>query len=219
MTLVPSSSRGSGGGGGTVDSVTAADTSIVVSGTATDPEIATATLDVIATDHPPAAAWSNNAKKITGLANGSASTDAAAFGQLPVRAHYAGVTSNPPGTSSTSAVMAGLAGTITPSASGVVLVTIAGYCETSAPGSDAGEVVLAYGTGTAPINGAAASGTLFGPGAAGIQGGAVANIPFSLTGIITGLPLATAYWLDLQYNALIGGTFTITRVCVSAAEL
>ena len=47
---------GSGGGSGTVTSVTAADTSIVVSGTDTvAPEIATATLDVIATQHPPAA--------------------------------------------------------------------------------------------------------------------------------------------------------------------
>jgi len=82
VTLSPSSSRGSGGGG-SVNSVTAADTSIVVAGTATDPTIATATLDVIAADHPPAAAWSNNSKKITNLANGSAAQDAAAFGQIP----------------------------------------------------------------------------------------------------------------------------------------
>jgi hypothetical protein len=66
-----------------VNSVTAADTSIVVAGTATNPTVATGTLDVIATDHPPAAAWSNNAKKITSLANGSAAQDAAAFGQIP----------------------------------------------------------------------------------------------------------------------------------------
>ena len=76
-------SASKGGGSGTVTSVTAADTSIVVAGTATDPTIATATLDVIATDHPPAAAWSNNAKKITSLANGAAAQDAAAFGQIP----------------------------------------------------------------------------------------------------------------------------------------
>lgn len=75
---------GGGGGSGTVTSVTAADDSIVVSGTDTvDPEIATATLDVIASTHPPASSWSNNSKKITGLENGSASSDAAAFGQIP----------------------------------------------------------------------------------------------------------------------------------------
>ena len=76
-------SASKGGGSGTVTSVTAADTSIVIAGTAAAPTVATGTLDVIAADHPPAADWSNNAKKITGLANGVAASDAAAFGQIP----------------------------------------------------------------------------------------------------------------------------------------
>ncbi len=71
------------GNAGTVTSVTAADTSIVVAGTGAAPTLATGTLDVIATDHPPAAAWSNNSKKITSLANGVGAQDAAAFGQIP----------------------------------------------------------------------------------------------------------------------------------------
>ena len=70
-----------GSGGGTVTSVTAGDTSIVVGGTGAAPTIATATLDVIAADHPPAANWSNNSHKITSLTPGSASTDAATYGQ------------------------------------------------------------------------------------------------------------------------------------------
>jgi hypothetical protein len=74
-----------GGGSGTVTSVAATDTSIVVSGTpTTTPTLATATLDVIASDHPPAAAVGMNSQKITSLANGSASSDGAAFGQIPV---------------------------------------------------------------------------------------------------------------------------------------
>jgi hypothetical protein len=74
--------NGGGGGSGTVTSVTAADPSIVVSGTGTvAPELATGTLDVIASEHPPAASWSNNSKKITSVANGSGAQDAAAFGQ------------------------------------------------------------------------------------------------------------------------------------------
>lgn len=68
---------------GVVTSVTAADTSIVVAGSAAAPTIRTGTLDVIATDHPPAANWSNNSHKITNLANGAAAQDAAAFGQIP----------------------------------------------------------------------------------------------------------------------------------------
>lgn len=64
--------------------VTAADTSIVVGGTAAAPTIRTNTLDVIATQHPPAAAVGMNSQKITSLANGTAATDGAAFGQIPV---------------------------------------------------------------------------------------------------------------------------------------
>ena len=70
------------GGTGTVTSVTAADTSIVVGGTAAAPTVRTNTLDVIATDHPPVAAVALNAQKITGLANGAAATDALAVGQV-----------------------------------------------------------------------------------------------------------------------------------------
>ncbi len=44
---------------------------------------AAVTLDAIATANATAAAVAMNAKKITGLANGSASDDAAAFGQIP----------------------------------------------------------------------------------------------------------------------------------------
>ena len=59
-----------GSGSGTVTSVTATDTSIVVSGTDTvAPTIATGTLDVIATQHPPAASWSNNSHAITAVSD------------------------------------------------------------------------------------------------------------------------------------------------------
>lgn len=45
---------------------------------------ATSDLSAIATANPTAAAVAMNAKKITGLANGTASSDAAAFGQIPL---------------------------------------------------------------------------------------------------------------------------------------
>src|ERR1700733_10531709 len=61
----------------TVGSVAATDTSIVVGGTATAPTIATGTLDVIATQHAPAANWSNNSHRITSLGAPAAVTDAA----------------------------------------------------------------------------------------------------------------------------------------------
>lgn len=65
-----------------VASVAAGDASIAVGGTATAPTIETGTLDEIAALHPPAAAVAMNGKKITGVANGAAATDAAAVGQL-----------------------------------------------------------------------------------------------------------------------------------------
>lgn len=83
MGNYPFTGGGGGGGSGTVTSVSAADTSIVIGGSPTvTPTVATGTLDVIATQHPPAANWSNNSNKITSLANGSGAQDAAAFGQI-----------------------------------------------------------------------------------------------------------------------------------------
>lgn len=82
MALNPTSSRGGSGG---VASVTAADTSIVVGGTATNPTLHTGTLDVIATDHPAAAAWSNSFERITEVSPGEASSDVAVVSQLPAQ--------------------------------------------------------------------------------------------------------------------------------------
>ena len=65
----------------TVGTVTAGDTSIVMGGTATAPTVATGTLDVIATQHAPAANWSNNSKKITSLLSATAATDAPTYAQ------------------------------------------------------------------------------------------------------------------------------------------
>lgn len=94
MTLNPTSSKGSGGGGsGTVTSVASANTAISVASPTTAVVLTLATLDVIAADGPPAANWSNNSKKITGLANGTLATDAAALGQVGVTSVTAGDTS------------------------------------------------------------------------------------------------------------------------------
>ncbi len=71
---------------GVVTGVTAADTSVVVGGTGGAPTLRTATLDVIATQHPAAAAWSNNGQRITSGANGSSPTDFALVQQLPAAA-------------------------------------------------------------------------------------------------------------------------------------
>jgi hypothetical protein len=215
-------------GSGTVTSVTAADTSIVVTGTDTvDPAIKTAALDVIATVHPPAAAWSNNSKKITAVANGSGAQDAAAFGQTPAggatvtiaqggtgqvtatpafnalnpNAAPAGfLPSNPSGTVSTTQVMMGVGATCsyTPASSGKVLVSVTCLFYTL---TGATSIVLTgqYGTGSAPANGAALTGTLFG-GNAAYDFAAAEFASSSRQGAFTALlslTAGTAYWFDM----------------------
>jgi hypothetical protein len=83
VPIITQDGGGGGGGAGTVTNVSSADTSIAVTNPTTAPVLQLAKLDVIATNEPPAADWSNNSHKITSLANGSAAQDAAAFGQIP----------------------------------------------------------------------------------------------------------------------------------------
>jgi parallel beta-helix repeat protein len=72
-----------------VASVTAADASLVVGGSGSAPTVRTGTLDAVAAQHPPVAAVPFGGQKATGLANGSGSTDAVAFGQLGTAAFQA----------------------------------------------------------------------------------------------------------------------------------
>jgi hypothetical protein len=71
------------GSGGGVSSVTAGDASISIGGTSMVPTVETGTLDAIAALHPAAGNVTVNGHKVTGLASGTASSDAAALGQLP----------------------------------------------------------------------------------------------------------------------------------------
>lgn len=155
---------------GAVLSVTAADTSIVVGGTAQNPTVRTNTLDVIAADHPPAADWSNNSHKITSLANGSGAQDAAAFGQIPVPANGYGITGNTGATPTPAVALTSAGGvalspvTLTNSATtkildtsslgvGTWLVTFIVLC-TAAPAAI--EIEMLADTATASFNGVAA---------------------------------------------------------------
>lgn len=83
MALNPTTSRPGNTGG--ITSVAAGDTSIVsvtVGGAVT---LETASLDVIAADHPTGNIWSNNNHQITNVAPGSAAGDVATFDQLPAK--------------------------------------------------------------------------------------------------------------------------------------
>ena len=70
-------------GGGGVATVAAGNSSVVVGGNTANPTVAASSLDAIAANAPTAADWGNNSHKITSLKNGTAPSDAAAFGQIP----------------------------------------------------------------------------------------------------------------------------------------
>lgn len=126
---------------------------------------------------------------------------------------------NQTGTGSTAAlVMLGLAAAITPAFSGRLLIVISGNGQ-STVAADGGELAIFTGTGTAPTNGAAQTGSQRSQLLVMQEGGAgTAQMPFSINAVVTGLTIGTALWIDLAFAAVTGGTFTIQQVTVSAIE-
>jgi hypothetical protein len=201
------------GGGGTVTSVTAADTSITIAGTATAPTVATGTLDVIAADHPAAANWSNNSHKITSLANGTAAQDAAAFGQTPAGGavvsgqFLATPVAYAPGSQTslavTSTTMAAVSsanvntGSFTAPASGSVIVTVSCVVVNSAS-AQAAFGLCAHGTTTPMV----CNNIMFNPTTTQGQ----RTLVFSVTGLTSG----SSYNFDLMASTASGDTVTIT---------
>ena len=125
---------------------------------------------------------------------------------------------DPTGTTSTAAnVMAGLAQSITPTTTGNLEVTLVGQLSNNT-GGDAVAVQLAYGTGTAPVNGAAATGTVCNKSVSTKSTSANDTHAFSITCIITGRALNTAVWWDAQFKAITGGTASLTQLTALAHE-
>jgi hypothetical protein len=127
--------------------------------------------------------------------------------------------SGPAATTSATLVMMGLGSTCvyTPRGSGSVLVTVTGILTDSA----AGNCTLGgrYGTGTAPANGAAVSGTRFGSGSIDFTVTPAAGgwVPFALTQLIALTP-GTAYWFDLALAVPAAATASVKAVSMTIAE-
>ena len=125
---------------------------------------------------------------------------------------------NPTGTTSTgAAVMMGLAGTITPVLSGRVLVVMTGTWGSGTIG-DGVNVQLSYGTGAAPANADALTGTQFGSIKHLVAATVAGRAGFTVAFFVTGLTSGTAYWLDLAVEAVTGSTATIYDVDIVAIE-
>lgn len=128
---------------------------------------------------------------------------------------------NPAATSNTAGVMQGLAvgNTVTPTATGKVLVTIAGQIS-NATASKASFCQMRYGTGTPPAGGSTTLGGTVVGAMAGLFGSAASqSAPFSLSAVVTGLTLATAYWFDLQLWTQSAGSAFLTAVTITATEI
>ncbi len=130
---------------------------------------------------------------------------------------------DPATTTSATGVMMGLAGSITPTRSGKVLVTISGDMDNNGSGNSV-TAQIRTGTGAAPANGAALTGTTQGRNVQATNptitlSNPVCRFPFSLQAVVTGLTVNTAVWLDLGVSAQGGGTARVRNISISAVEI
>jgi hypothetical protein len=124
---------------------------------------------------------------------------------------------NPAGTTSTIPVMMGLSISFTPLYSGRVKIIISGEASNNTA-VDGFIVNAAYGTGAAPANGNAATGTTIGNSVSGASAVANALLPFSIVAVVTGLTVGTAIWVDLRLAAVTGGTASVSNLSVIVEE-
>jgi hypothetical protein len=125
--------------------------------------------------------------------------------------------------SGTTYLMAGLAFQVkqyTNPNSGRFLVSCSGIFTNNTAG-DGVAVVLKWGTGTAPIAGAALTGTTVGHAVGWID--QIPNpgkyVPFAFTDILTGVQGNGTIWLDVAFAANTGGTASISGIVLTAQEL
>lgn len=122
---------------------------------------------------------------------------------------------NPTGTTSGTGLMMGLGTTctITPTYSGRLQLGIHGQFANASAAQ--GTISLRFGTGTAPTNGAALTGTLLETSIVAIAAGIGSNV--RADGNVAGLSAGTAYWFDVGL-ATSAGTGSLNTVSCSAVE-
>lgn len=115
--------------------------------------------------------------------------------------------------------MMGLAGSITPNSTGRVFVVVSGNIVNST-GGDGAKVEIRMGTGTAPSNADALTGTVYGTQQIyTVVVGAADSVPFALQALVTTLTPGTAYWIDVDLAAVTAGTASINNVQITAFEI
>jgi hypothetical protein len=141
-----------------------------------------------------------------------------------VYAHTQSAKATPTQTSSSTGVMMGLAGTITPTAGGKVEMKVCGDITTNTNNISAFVQlrVSSVAGQTAPSNGAALSGTTK-SSLIKFSGNTVDTVlvsPFCVIGTVTGLTVGSAYWIDVELkSSSSGGNVAIADVDIVADEL
>jgi len=128
---------------------------------------------------------------------------------------------SPTGSASATLVMAGIgsSATITPTTTGFLDITFQGYFTSDTVGSGC-QFNIRTGTGTAPANGAAATGTTQ-SSANSLGTVTVANthqVPFTIRAIGSATA-GVANWMDLAFRIVNAGTCTLASVSWTAVEL
>ena len=128
---------------------------------------------------------------------------------------------DPNTTTSTAGVMMGLGSTVsfTPTRTGKIMIILSGDGD-NATNARGANVQMRYGTGVAPANGAALTGTTVGT-LIQIFGDAADIFPFTLNGIVSGLSVGTAIWVDISLASVGAGTNTarVRDIMVSIIEI
>ena len=138
------------------------------------------------------------------------------------KASYQATPTDPATTNSTTGVMMGLSGAITPASSGTIMIIVSGDIDNSTQ-SDGAQTQIYTGTGAAPTNGAALTGTTRGGLVKILNGnvdaGDVMRFTFTCNAVITGLTVGTAIWVDIGLAAITGGTARIRDISISIIEI
>jgi ribosomal protein L1 len=144
----------------------------------------------------------------------------AATWQTPQSASTQVTPVDPATTTSTVGVMMGLgaSASITPVLTGKLMIIISGDTDNDTNSSGT-RVQIRVGTGTAPINGGALTGTTQGGLVSFQQNNLNNRVPFSLNAIVNGFTLNTALWVDISLAAITSGVARVRNISISVIEL
>lgn len=150
---------------------------------------------------------------------GSTQVTATAVASLPVALATSQATpADPAGTADAVGKMMGLGATITPAVTGKVMIVVSGSILNDT-NTDGASVQIRTGTGAAPANGDALTGTARGAKVSMVNTVAAQRFPFSVNAVVTGLTVGTSVWIDAGVAAITGGTASIKDVSISVIEV